>query len=308
MTDANACPVEVRKIWDRAPHNAMTDLIRFDNRWICVFREGEDHISPDGRVRILRSGDGVEWDSAAVVGVPGLDLRDPKITRTPSGRLMLNAAAAYPSGAPQRHRSFVWFSGDGTAWSAPEIIGDPNIWLWRVSWHKDLAYGIGYRTVEPFGIRLYRSPDGLRYAVVADRIFTEDFPNEASMVFGKDATALCLLRRDAGKATARLGLSRPPYTDWTWKDLGARIGGPNMIRMPDGRLLAAVRRYGKTPWTSLDWIDAEEGKMTQFLALPSGGDTSYAGLCLHEKALWVSYYSSHEGRASVYIAKVGLPQ
>lgn len=32
--------IDVVKIWDRAPHNALTDLIRFRNRWFCVFRGG----------------------------------------------------------------------------------------------------------------------------------------------------------------------------------------------------------------------------------------------------------------------------
>ena len=31
--------VEVRKIWDQASHNAFTDLVYFQNRWFCVFRE-----------------------------------------------------------------------------------------------------------------------------------------------------------------------------------------------------------------------------------------------------------------------------
>jgi len=50
--------VEVRKIWDRAPHNAFTDLIRFQGRWVCVFREGAGHRSHDGRVRVIASADG----------------------------------------------------------------------------------------------------------------------------------------------------------------------------------------------------------------------------------------------------------
>ena len=32
--------VPVKKIWDRAPHSAFTDLIRFKDRWFCSFREG----------------------------------------------------------------------------------------------------------------------------------------------------------------------------------------------------------------------------------------------------------------------------
>jgi hypothetical protein len=35
--------VSVRKIWDRALHNAFTDLIRFQGHWFCVFREGQAH-------------------------------------------------------------------------------------------------------------------------------------------------------------------------------------------------------------------------------------------------------------------------
>ena len=43
------------------------------------------------------------------------------------------------------------------------------------------------------------------------------------------------------------------------------------------------------------------------LKLPSGGDCSYPGLVWHEGVLWVSYYSSHEGRTMIYLARVQLP-
>ena len=52
---------DVRKIWDRAPHNAFTDLVRFQDRWFCVFREGQGHVSPDGAIRVITSTDGREW-------------------------------------------------------------------------------------------------------------------------------------------------------------------------------------------------------------------------------------------------------
>jgi hypothetical protein len=42
------------------------------------------------------------------------------------------------------------------------------------------------------------------------------------------------------------------------------------------------------------------------LQLPSGGDTSYPGLVWHDDFLWVSYYSSHEGKAKIYLAKLRL--
>ena len=40
----------------------------------------------------------------------------------------------------------------------------------------------------------------------------------------------------------------------------------------------------------------------------SGGDTSYPGLVWHDGLLWMSYYSSHEGKTSIYLARIRLPQ
>ena len=84
--------VEVRRIWDQALHNAFTDLILFDDRWICVFREGRAHVSPDGALRVITSTDGRDWKSTALVTSAKYDLRDAKITVTPKGELMLNGA------------------------------------------------------------------------------------------------------------------------------------------------------------------------------------------------------------------------
>jgi hypothetical protein len=79
-----------------------------------------------------------------------------------------------------------------------------------------------------------------------------------------------------------------------------------MLRLPDGRFVAAVRLYDGHQRTSLCWIEPQSGKLSEFLKLPSAGDTSYAGLVLHDGLLWVSYYSSHEGKTAIYLAKVKM--
>ena len=127
----------------------------------------------------------------------------------------------------------------------------------------------------------------------------------SSLVFAGD-TCYCLLRRDGSPNSGLLGTAGPPYTQWQWKDLGVRIGGPHMLRLPDGRFVAAVRLYDGGARTSLCWVDPEAGKITEHLKLPSGGDTSYAGLVFHDGLLWVSYYSSHEGKTSIYLANRGV--
>ena len=299
--------VEVRKIWDRSPHNAFTDLIRFKGEWFCVFREGKAHVSPDGALRVLTSRDGRDWSSAALITSTNGDLRDAKITETPQGELMLSGAIALPQPGPVKHRSLAWFSKDGRSWSESTTIGEPNQWLWRTTWHKGTAYSVGYDTAGEKFVRLYSSKNGKQFEQLVPRLFEEGYPNETSLLFLPDDTALCLLRRDGNPSSGKLGFAKPPYTAWDWKDLGAKIGGPHHLRLPDGRIVAAVRLYDGTVRTSLAWIDTDPTKLTEFLKLPSGGDSSYAGLVWHENLLWISYYSSHEGKTSIYLAKVRLP-
>ena len=298
---------EATKIWDAAPHNAFTDLVRFNDRWYCVFREGAAHVSADGKLRVLESADGKRWTSAALISLNGADLRDAKACVTPDGKLMLSGAAArVGAGGRRAHQSMAWFSDDGRNWDRGTEIGDADFWLWRVTWHGGTAYSIGYGTAAQNLVRLYRSRDGRTFDTLVPALFKGGEPNEHALVFDADGTCLCLLRRDAGTKTGQLGTSKPPYTDWSWKDLGKQIGGPAMVRLPDGRLVAGVRLYDGRVRTSLCLVDAEKGTLTEWVALPSGGDTSYPGLVVHDGVLWVSYYSSHEGKTAIYLSQVPL--
>jgi hypothetical protein len=299
--------LDARKIWDQAPHNAFTDLIRFKDRWLCVFREGKGHVSPDGTLRVLGSADGLTWASEALVSLPGADLRDAKITITPDGRLMLTGVAAYPKPAPIEYQSMSWFSSDGKTWSEGVKVADPNFWLWRVTWLKDRALGIGYGCTDLKTVRLYSSTDGKSFTTEVATLFDKGYPNESSIVFQDDGSAVCLLRRDEATKTAQLGLAKAPYREWTWKDLGVHIGGPHLLRLPDGRIIAGGRRHEKGVYTALMWLDPAAGTAAEFVKLPSGGDTSYPGMVWHDGLLWVSYYSSHEGKTSIYLARVKIP-
>ncbi|MCX6597699.1 MAG: exo-alpha-sialidase [Acidobacteria bacterium] len=296
--------VDVKKIWDEAPHNAFTDLVRHNNRWFCTFREGAAHVSGDGKIRVLRSKNGTKWESFTLIEQPGDDLRDPKLSITPTGQLQVMAAAARSSG----HQTLRWTLPEKPGPVAKgEPIGDLNYWLWRSTWRGREAFGIGYRTqAAARGVRLYRFTGAKFETLVAD-LKVPGYPNESAIRFGKDGSALALLRRDpvnGQMGNAMLGSAKAPYRDWTWKELNVRAGGPNFIALPDGRLVAAVRLYDGTTRTSLCWLNAEQGTLTEFAKLPSNGDSSYAGMVWHKGLIWVSYYSSHEGKTSIYLAKV----
>jgi hypothetical protein len=308
QTTPNVRLLELRRIWDRARHNAFTDLIRFKGHWYCAFREGKSHVCDTGRLRVITSPDGQEWTSAALMAWDGGDVRDAKLSIAADGRLMLSGAVRFLKPVEgQTHQSVSWLSADGKQWDGPFRIGDPNLWMWSATWYKSTGYSIGYSTAGRRFIRLYHTRDGEKWTTLADDIFPGGtYANETSLVFAPDDTCYCLLRRDSQEATAQLGTAKPPYTKWAWKDLGVRVGGPKMIQLPDGRFLATVRLYDEKVRTGVCWIDAEAGRLHEILTLPSGGDTSYAGMVLHEGLLWVSYYSSHERKTSIYLAKLRI--
>jgi len=276
--------VEVRRIWDQAPHNAFTDLLRWNSRFYCVFREGRGHVSTDGKIRVLESKDTDVWETRALIALAGYDLRDAHVSVTPDGRLMLVGGVAPRKKDNQSAPTgtFVSFSKDGGTWTMPQIVVKPG------------------------------SSDGVNYHEHVAKLFAQGHPTEVTLRFGADATCYALVRRDRRQdqpKSAVLGVSKPGYTQWQWHDLGEKFngfGGPDFIELPGGHWIAAGRMFDGGAHTSLAYLDVNAGTMSKLTRLPSGGDTSYPGLVWHEKTLYVSYYSSHEGKTSIYLAKVKI--
>lgn len=309
--------VESVKIWDQAPHNAFTDLVCWKDQIYCAFREGRGHVSTDGRIRILRSADAQTWESAALVSFQGYDFRDAHLSVTPDNRLMLlgGASPRKKDGESAPTGSFVAFSEDGVTWTDPQIVVEPGRWLWQVTWHAGKAYGVSYSAPDNDRyLMLLTSTDGLKYEPLVARLFDQGSPNETTLRFTADGTCYALVRRDrynGAPTSPMLGVSTPDYTKWQWHDLGSEFnafGGPNFIELPCGQWIAAGRMHQGGTHTALAQLDVQNAKMTALLRLPSGGDTSYCGLLWHNDLLLVSYYSSHEGKTAIYLAKVKVTE
>jgi hypothetical protein len=305
--------MEVKKIWDKSPHSAFTDLVRWNGRFYCAFREGRGHVSTDGKIRILQSKDANLWESAALVALEGYDLRDAHLSIMPDGRLMLLGGLAPRKGDNQSAPTgtFASFSQDGRDWTKPQIVVEPGRWLWCVTWHKGKAYGVSYAAGErmPY-IELLVSDNGTEYQCHVDKLYGTGYPTEVTLRFDTDDTCYALVRRDRRgneASSALLGVSEPGYKKWRWHDLGKSFngfGGPNFIRIPGGHWIGSGRMHEGGVHTALTYIDVKNGTMAKLLKLPSGGDTSYPGLVWYEGILYVSYYSGHEGKTSIYLAKL----
>ena len=304
--------VTVTKVWDAAAHSAFTDLARWHNEWWIIFREADAHVGGDGTLRILHSANGDKWESAALIVEAGIDLRDPKLSVTPDERLMITAGGSVYKGGTKllARQPRVAFSKDGKEWTAPQKILGEGDWLWRVTWQHATAWGISYKTSAPEGtpadtgewtLTLYNSEDGIAWKAVTPLKITGR-PNEATLRFGLDGECNALVRRESEDKQGWLGKSKPPYTEWTWEPIGRAIGGPNFL-MPPGQMIAAGRDSRPDgPKTAIGpMID---GKWNPTVTLPSGGDNSYPGLFWNRGEWWVSYYSSHEGKSAIYLARI----
>lgn len=160
---------------------------------------------------------------------------------------------------------------------------------------------------------------------------------ESAISFGPDGACCALLRRQRGgdggwkdapaeiasrenrenwreKSQAKwseghtglLGVSSPPYTAWTWREV-CRLAQPGLIGLPDGRVIAAGRAY-EPKRVPLWLVDRERLALEELLVLPSAGFVGYPGFALHGGELWVAYHSAHEtGRykeSNLYLARV----
>ena len=322
FTGAQATPeqrliVSVERIWDRAGHNAFTSLIEFRGKLYCTFRESEGHVSPvNGSVRVIASDDGQNWYSVALLSERDVDLRDPQLSVTPGGRIMLNMGGSYYEGDKLvQMKPKVSFSDEkGVNFSVPQdIMLEEGLkkgkdWLWKATWHDGTAWAGIY---QPFGdstsVVLAKSYDGIHYGYVT-KFNIPGSANETTLRFDEKDNMIAIVRREgSNNRNGYIGMSAPPYQNWKWNELGARLGGPDLIILPNGKMLCGSRFYqlGMTDKTVIAKV-TPEGKYIKLVTLPSGGDCSYPGMLIRDGMLWMSYYSSHEDKTAIYLVRLWL--
>jgi hypothetical protein len=271
----------------------------------------------------LKSKDGLKWESAALLEINNLDLRDPKLSITPDNKLMITlAGAVFQNGVPTVMVPMSSFSDkNGTNFSEPvkcvldAVIKPTQDWIWRVTWHKGVGYGVNYQLKEnakdrttlgknAWVLYLMKTTDGINFQNVK-KLEVEDLPNESTIRFDQEGKMYILIRREAGDRMGVMASSAAPYTDWSYTPLPYRLGGPNFIFLEKDKLIMGTRLYGEGATTVVYTTDLK-GNVQKTLTLPSSGDTSYPGLVVFDDKLWVSYYSSHEGKTNIYMAVIPI--
>jgi hypothetical protein len=91
---------------------------------VVVYYDSPDHVSPAGRISMVRSSDdGRSWSAPAVVVDGPRDERDPNIVETARGTLLVSFFESDPSRSPTSQGVFVMRSSDGgKTWSPPAVV------------------------------------------------------------------------------------------------------------------------------------------------------------------------------------------
>ncbi len=315
----------VKQIWAVKPHSAFTDLIFFKGNLLVTFREGEAHVMGEcGSIRIIGSGDeGQTFKTFAVFEKKGWDLRDPKLTLTPEGKLQIHFAALRFTPKTKKYKegvSYTSFSEDGIHFSKLKRISEKNQWPWRITWFDKTAYVASYASTNPkdrkapWIVTLMKSINGIDFTKVVTWPVGQ-YPNETTLRFYSNKKMVALLRAHEKGVKPWLsynwiGTSFPPYTDWTWEKTSCHLGGPNFIIESDQKMIASGRLLYPTSYGIQERVaiaEMSENSLTPNLVLPSSGDSSYPGLIVKDKILFLSYYSTHEHKTAIYLAKVLLP-
>lgn len=303
----------VSKIWDKALHNALTDLAYYQEKFFCCFRESDQHVfGQNGQIRILFSRNGILWKAHTLIVKEGVDLRDPKLSITPQGQLqLLVEEVVYKEKRCVSRHTGTAFLLNGKNWSPLRAICRPSDWLWRVTWHQNKAWGVSYQPKpNRWRVWLFTSGNGLDWEEVVEWNIPGK-PNETTLRFMPDGTMVALVRRNiVSNGFAWIGRSRPPYKEWRWSETRHHIGGPNFLILPNGQMWGAGRLVERNPYGWFEKVALFQmtlDKIQPALLLPSGGiDCSYPGMVILDNCLWMSYYSSHEGRAAIYLAQVKI--
>jgi hypothetical protein len=121
-----------------------------------------------------------------------------------------------------------------------------------------------------------------------------------------------------------LGIGKAPYyKEWEWKKLNvnwngslasadevfrAPFGGPKIIRLKDGRFVAAGRVLGPgrdDGYITLFLVDTKKALLTMFAEIDG---TTYGGIAENDGMLWVSYAAAIiPGFLGIFLVKVEIP-
>ena len=309
--DGSLLPIDICKIYGNGNYCSFTSLAKYRNKYYCAFREGMSHVGDGdyGVIKILTSDDGNCWKLDEVIKGSLIDFRDPYLSVTPDGRLLILCGARIKNEAGIYITKSYYATKKGKRFSTfkpiklpPEVDDVYCAWCWRVTWYKKIGYTIEYRyDGNKQRVELLKTADGENY----DRITTLNVPGNPSegkiVMVGKNEMIAVIRTNENGY----MGRSFFPYTEWEWKELPFFVGGHDLAFLKKTFIVASRRHESNGNSETCIYYGSANDWFSRYISLPSGGDTGYCGILEVGDEIWFSYYSSHENvKPSIYLSKI----
>jgi hypothetical protein len=304
-------------------HNAFTDLLYWQDAFWLVYVSSPSHFaSPKSRLVLLRSPDAVHWSEVARFSGNSQDIRDPKLAVI-QDHLMLYALLNLKFD-PQPYKTVCTQSVDGIEWP-PFIDISPAGWLLgRPKTPDGLTSYAPAHHIARGAAQLLHSPDGIHWENLSV-IYEQEMADETALVFTPDGSLLTVTRLESSpsifgnpRAGTLISIARPPYQNWDSQTRSSvtRLDGPNLFAQQQifavGRSQPQVN--GPFHWQGSIFsrkrssiFSVSQQGLIHLADLPSSGDTSYAGVVLHEGNLFISYYTNDPSRDIPWILGMFRP-
>jgi Neuraminidase (sialidase) len=288
---------------------------------LCVFYCGTGHVSPDGKIVMVRSSDeGRTWTEPVVVVDTPMDDRDPSIMQTSTGRILINffvldgvnwASYSDRTNRPWPRVHVAWSDDGGKTFSKPKPI-DVG-WMWNATSDEVIQLPDGALLMGIYGHKTQDKRDRAAVAISSDNgetwnatepaiIASEqdgaiDF-QEPALVRLPDGTILCSMRTT--NAGFHLYESRSMDNGKTWtKPIDTFLHGQaaNMLYHSSGLVFHSYRSWSQD-WKVLGaaalfgrpgkpWNPAKE-----FPLVRVGGDVAYpSAVELSDGSIYCVYYT-----------------
>jgi len=299
-------------------HNAFTDMVYWNDHFYLVYRSAETHIDLDSKLVLIKSYDAGKWDEVEEFRFKDADIRDAKILVLNNTLFIYALKNENPFAIP--HTSYYTYSYDGEKWADWEEIVPNDYVLWRPKIINNIVYVAAVSDDYEKSI-LLKSFDGRNWEKVGT-IHKGEHHGEPEISLLPDGRMICVSRREGSNlligdssACTLIGIAAPPYNDWDFeKDYITKLDGPVLFYNQNDRKTYAIGRYEpdhKGPITQTGSLFSckrtsifllEEDELIYLSDLPSGGDTSYPGVVIHEEYLYICYYTSDIYRDPFWLA------
>jgi hypothetical protein len=305
------------EIYRSKRHVAFPGVVQLKTgEMLVVFREGENHVSPDGKILLCRSTDkGKTWSMPDTIVSTYRDCRDPSIVQLRDGLIIVNFFQSRYDTAGKIIGAigcFVSLSYDnGKTFTAPRMIQIEG-YEWTATSDAIIELNDGSLILPVYGGK--EGGKSCAAAVISrdggnnwEEVYTiaQDSENriyfqEPALIELPDSKLLCILR------TAGAGgfLYQTVSTDHgqTWSDVkntGVQGQAPDLLLTSHGTLICAYRDFwprGVSIIRSYDWGRSWEQESSLFSA---DGDCAYPSMVEMDLGIMAVHYTVQRGWENV---------